>query len=422
MRNYKNFYFCNLDEIELDTDRKNLLAIAALEYLDFYIISSSETLLIDTARYVKNLTEVRPTCVLAPSDILQGTAENFLASACLGANTDARFFKFNLANSHTSEVTQVLANGFQDSQDFKISYIYETQGLHPVVKNTIESTCTQHNELTTLTARLLIGYSYLPDHLLRQKNSDSDLDGLQLHELKAFTSHLQANIKGFHSIEDNIKSLINYCSSLLFVCPSNASDLSNSHPSTALQNGFPCIYKVMSVFHYLAYELSMRKKLYNKAFMHIFRSLECYCSGAMFLDDAKIANHTTKNGTSKDVYIIGNNEKVRGFGRVFSGLGNYFKLGTDKDYNKCQFYLDLRNRFHYTHGDLKPSEHLVRDFSRAVARQILKVETAGKQTTFLWRDLYRQTKYQLMREPTETVRTSIFQALRTDKLSMFMVP
>lgn len=152
-------------------------------------------------------------------------------------------------------------------------YVRDIQHLHPIVKYTIEATCGEHNELSSHVSRLLIGYSFLSDILLRSKSLGTDLDGLQLHELKAFVDHIDSLKPKFSIFKHTIDTLISYCNSLLMVRPTNATDLSNTYPTAALQNGFPCVYKVMSVLHYLGYELSMQRQLYNKAFMHIFEPM-----------------------------------------------------------------------------------------------------------------------------------------------------
>ncbi|HEP8651911.1 TPA: hypothetical protein VDU35_004193 [Pseudomonas aeruginosa] len=420
MRSSEDIYFSILDGDTLDEDQRALLSAAVIEYGAFSIVSRSERLLMDVSQRVHTSTEIRPTCILVSGGALLATAENFLALAYPNDNVDRRFFKFDLNDASIEEITQLSDSGFFSDNENRVQYRLKLEGIHPIVRNLIDTTCTQHHELTSLISQLLIGYSFLPDSTLRKKSGDSDLNGLQLQELDAFISHLKNIAHGFISIKNEIDSIVNYCTTLLAVRPASAADLSNSHPSATLQNGFLCAYKVMSVLHYLSYELAMQRKLYNKAFMHIFRSYECYSSGALFLDNARIANHTTKHGTTRDVYIIGKNDKVRGFGQVFDCLGIYFKLTRDKNYQICKSYLKLRNRFHYTHGDLKPSESLVRDFSQAALRQILKLEKIGKQKTFQWKAVYRQTKQHLMASPSEMVRAAVARELQTDQLQMFM--
>jgi hypothetical protein len=298
-----------------------------------------------------------------------------------------------------------------------VHYAPGLNGLHPIVKHTVESACNQYNELRRLVCRLLIGYSFLPDHQLKNKSASSDLDGLQLHDLQAFSTHVAGLVPSFTLLQAEILGLLSYCNMLLAVRPGSTLAFTNTHATNEMQNGFPCVYKVMSVLHYLAYQIAMTRKLFSKAFMHIFRAYECYTSGALFLDNATIRLHP-KSGL--DTYLI-NNQRVVGFGQVFKGIGSYFKLEQNSDYLICKSYIELRNKFHYTHGDVKPSARLASEFSRAVVRQILRIEKAAHQQNFLWHDVYVQTRLHLMSDAREIVPNAVCRALQAHQLTPFMV-
>ena len=418
MRNCKDVFFSILDGDSLDPARKELLCAATLEYSEFLIVSGSRSLLADITQHIYAVVQIRPRCLLVPTSTVLATVEHFLVHADLPADADRRFIKFDLDTGLSEEVPQLRNADFTTNHESTTYYLHDTQHLHPIVKHTVEAACGQHSELSSHISRLLIGYSFLPDTLLRSKSLGTDFDGLQLHELKAFVDHMN-NLKPTFSIfKDEIDSLISYCNSLLMVCPANATDLSNTYPSAALQNGFPCVYKVMSVMHYLGYELSMRRQLYNKAFMHIFRAYECYTAGALFLHNATIANYTDKRGTFPDVYIL-DTKMILGFSPIYKSVGNHFSLQQTTDYTSCKFYIDLRNKFHYTHGDIKPSKVLVLEFARSVLRQILRIERIGNQQTFRWKDVYKQTKDKLLRDGSTEVAAAIIRHLGTHSLITF---
>lgn len=421
MRSYKDAYFSIVEEDTLDSDRRELLCAAVLEYENFMIVASCENLLVEVSRSIYAAVAIRPLCILASSNALLSTTEQFLDHAFLIFDADRRFFKVCLDSGDVQQAPQLRHTGFTTDTESKVRFAPGVQGLHPVVRNMVESACAQYDELADLICRLLIGYSFLPDTQLKGKSAGSDLDGLQLHELKAFIDHLNVVRPNFTLLCDDVTNLISHCTTLAGVCPGNAAVLSTTQASAALQNGFPCVYKVMSVFHYLAYQLSMRRKLYSKAFMHIFRAYECYTSGALFGTKAKIANYTSKSGTFSDVYLL-DNKRVSGFTAVFKNIGSRFNLLQNHDYQVCKFYIDLRNKFHYTHGDVKPSENLLTEFARSVVRQILKMEKSSNQQNFLWRDIYTQTREILVKDPQIVLPAAIHRSLQAHQLSAFMVP
>jgi hypothetical protein len=420
MKSFKDAYFAIVEGDVLAKDPRELLCAAVLEYQEFILVGHCELLLTDLSQYVNSVVATRPTCVLANSNALLLTVEHFLDHAYLHEDANRRFFKVCLDTGTVTLVPQVRDVSFITEKNQRIYYEPGLQGLHPVVKNIVETACAQYNELSRLVCRLLIGYSFLPDHQLKNKSSASDLDALQLHELRAFLGYLSGLMPNFTLLQEELTDLITHCNSLLAVCPGSASDLANVQATAALQNGFPCIYKVMSVLHYLAYQLAMEQGLFSKAFMHIFRAYECYTSGALFLDNATIRLHT-KSGISADAYMI-NNQRILGFTPVFKGIGSHFNLEQNTDYLTCKFYIDLRNKFHYTHGDVKPSARLVNEFARAVIRQILKIEKSANQQNFLWRDVYMQTRGHLMMNPQREVPEAIRRALQAHQLTSFMVP
>lgn len=420
MKSSKDTYFAVVEGDTLAPGPCELLSAAVLEYEEFILVGDSEGLLTDLSQYVHATIAARPICVLASSNALLLTVEHFLDHAYLNEDANRRFFKVCLGTGEVTLVPQVRDASFMTDADLRVYYEPGMQGLHPVVKSVVEAACAQHNEVSRLVCRLLIGYSFLPDQQLRSKSVASDLDALQLHELKAFLGHLAGLVPNLTLLQKELTDLINHCHTLLAVCPNNSSDLTNIQATAALQNGFPCIYKVMSVLHYLAYLLAIERNLFSKAFMHIFRAYECYTSGALFLDNATIRLHT-KNGISLDSYMI-KNQRILGFTPIFKGIGTYFNLVQNPDYITCKFYIDLRNKFHYTHGDIKPSASFTNDFARAVIRQILRIEKAANQQNFLWRDVYEQTRKHLIKDPQCEVPAAIRRALQAHQLTSFMVP
>lgn len=419
MTNCKDVFFSILDGDNLDLPRKELLCAATLEYSEFLIVSGSRSLLADLTQFIYAAVQIRPRCLLVPTSTVLATAEHFLVHAYLPADADRRFIKFDLDTGGSSEIPQLRSTDFITNHESMTRYVRDVQHLHPIVKYTIEATCGEHNELSSHVSRLLIGYSFLSDILLRSKSLGTDLDGLQLHELKAFVDHIDSLKPKFSIFKHTIDTLISYCNSLLMVRPTNATDLSNTYPTAALQNGFPCVYKVMSVLHYLGYELSMRRQLYNKAFMHIFRAYECYTAGSLFLHNATITNYTDKRGTFPDVYTL-DAKMVLGFSPIYKAVGKHFNLQHTTDYTSCKFYIDLRNKFHYTHGDIKPSKSLVLEFARSVLRQILRIEKVGNQRTFQWRDVYKQTKGKLLTDGRTEVAAAIIRHLGIQPLVTFV--
>ena len=410
MRNCNTVYFSILDCANADAALIELLCAATLEYSDFLIISNSRTLLIDTAEQIYNTVQIRPQGLLVPAGSVLATAEHFLKYSCRTTYTERCFVKFDPYTGLTSESIQFCSKDLTVDMHNSAYHYKNTNKFHPIVKHTIETACAEQNELNRHISQLLTGCSFLPDSFLKSKSLGTDFDGLQLHELKAFTDILITLKPNLRVLSTEVDDLIQYCNTLMAVRPITSTDLSNAYPTAALQNGFPCVYKVISIFHYLAYELSLRRQLYNKAFMHIFRTYECYASGALFLRNATIASYTTKKGTFPDSYIL-DGDRVFGFSSIYKGLGAHFNLTHNSDYSLCQLYIDLRNKFHYTHGDLKPSRHLTHQFARAIIKQILKIEKSEGQLNFRWIKVYRQTARMFLNDDHAKIANAIVRHL-----------
>ncbi|PYC25268.1 hypothetical protein DMX02_04205 [Pseudomonas jessenii] len=403
MRNSDIAYFCILEGDSVEAAQKELLCAAAVEYTDFLIISNSRELLIEVVHYIESNVQIRPRLLLVPSNSVLATAENFITYHYPAHNPNKLHLKFDVHTGILTESTQLRAEDFSTDQDNITYYLKDTHNLHPIVRHAVETACAERNELSRIVNQLLIGCSFLPDNIIKNKCAGTDFDGLQLQELSAFAEHLILLKPQLQMLKIETESIIQHCKSLLLVCPVTSTDLSDAYPTAALQNGFPCVYKVMSILHHIGYQLAMQRQLLNKAFMHTFRTYECYASGALFLRTATIASHTNKKGTFPDVYKL-NGEKVTGFTAIYKGIGAGFHLTNDSDYALCQFYIDLRNKFHYTHGDLKPSKILILQFAQAVVKQILKIEAAENQQTFRWEDVHQQTARILLGDyPTEVV-------------------
>lgn len=422
MMSCETVYFAVIEGSSLDLTLRDSLCVAVLEYQHFMLVGDCEALLVDLSRLCHTTVGIRPLCVLASEDAMLLTVEHFLAFAHPATSPPRNYLKVCLQEATVTTVPQLRDSGFSLNSDHCVVYTPGVQGLHPVVKHTVETACRQYTELSRLIARLLIGYSFLSDAQLRAKGASSDLDGLQLQELRGFLRHLNSLTPSLGLLQDEISGLVLFANTLLAVCPANAAALDNTHPTPALQNGFPCAYKVMSVFHYLAYELALQRELYNKAFMHIFRAYECYASGALFLNNATIApSLNKKKQVTLDSYLV-NNKRISGFGLVFDGIGAHFNLLQDNNYLTCKFHIELRNKFHYTHGDSKPSATLIAEFATAVVRQIDDIENAALQHNFLWRNIYNECKYHFCHLPQSIVPPAIRRALKSHQLAFFMVP
>ena len=413
-------YFSVLDGNTFDQSQREMLAAAVLEHQRFLIIASSAVLLADASNYVNQSVGVRPVSVLIPSGVLLATAENFLASTFpeIDAEIEKCFYRLCLKDGDIEKISQLKVDSFGLNSENHISCSTQVEYLHPIVKSKVQSVCAEYNEFNSLVIRLLNGYSFLSDSMLRSRCGDSDLDGLQLRELKAFNDYLSSVVGGFSVIQPDVQRVISYFNSLINVCPTNSTELSTTATGAAMQNGFPCVYKVMSVFHFLGYELSLQRKLYNKAFMHLFRSYECYSCGAMFLYGAEISDELKKGVLEKDIYKLGT-ARVFGFGTVFKAVGKEFNVLGDSDYQMCDFYLKLRNKFHYPHGDVKVSEGLLHEFSRSVIRQLLNLERRGNQKHFLWKRIYRDIKGTILADNKALAYDAILRELNINGLYQY---
>lgn len=375
-------------------------SIAAIEYKMYALLGTDLRVLREVSDYVYRHAGVRPVCIEYSRSALPDAVGHFLFR-CISGHC---YFRLELETGSLLPVVQLKENEFYVGADGLAGYSGSLMALDPILRHAVRSSCAEINELTSLVYTLLNGKSFLADEKLLAKYHDSDLAGLRLAEFGAFVDQLRCVSGSLEHISTHVTEVLTYCSSLLASSPASASDLQGG--GTCIQDGFPCVYKIMSIMHYLGFELSMERGLYNKAFMHLFRSLECYASGVLFLRNAEIGDKSTKSGVKKDCFLL-DGKTVSGFGAVIDGVGTQFGVGGNKHYQVCKFYVGLRNRFHYTHGDLKPSLGLTREFAHSVIRLILKLECVAQQRRFKWRVIFKGLKSALMPDRVQIVQRAV---------------
>lgn len=218
--------------------------------------------------------------------------------------------------------------------------------------------------------KFLIGESFSAESNIMGRLNSSDFDALKLTEVSSFVKYLEG--AGYYS--DIIKWKVDDCISLLkqlLLCVPNSPSQFQSSSNQYVQDSFPCVYKINSALNYCSYYIANKLNLFNKAFMHLFRVYEYYCSGALL---GKVADF----GQDENYYV--GKKKCLGFKLVYTNIPSVASsLSTNVKYLKMNDYIKFRNKFHYTHGDLKIKREILDDFYSVIHGQISILETEMNQ-------------------------------------------
>lgn len=373
-----------------------LVEICNMECQKFIIIAANKAIYDDLNSSIKDeLKNVIFSYVSSPTQL--GSIKN-LMNIMFGLYDDYFYYDLEKINDGYSKVKQFdfdVLDKLYVLDDKRIDLILND--LDPSISFFVKRLRNETNNFDADVGRFLIGESFLSDSNVIARINCSDFDAIRLSELSEFLNYLKVNKKNYNILQCNIDDAINVIQNYIVCSPQNASQFTSHASNNFIQDSFPCVYKINAVINYLAYEFSVNKKLYNKAFMHLFRTYEYYSSGALFSKgEASFGNAKRKGVIQQDCFLI-NNKSCSGFYPIYKGLLSPLpNLSSNADYIKIDDYISMRNRFHYTHGDLKIREKIVKDFSVTVLNQILFLEVALNQRRMLFNDIFVTIKNSLI--------------------------
>ncbi|GAA4493820.1 hypothetical protein [Pseudaeromonas paramecii] len=368
---------------EFSEDASEIVKICSMEYERFIMVAINEQICNEFISSLDcQLSNVSFFYFSGPK--ILGPIKNLMGVLC----GDADYYLIDLENinSAAQKIEQLDCRCFSEINRLNMGVINSTlECLDPNLVFFIKKTVNELINFQEEVGRFLIGESYFSDSIIMAKINSSDFDNIKLSELNEFLNHL-VNICGHYGTLSNYIDVAIQCFRYYMLCvPNNSAQLMHSVNSQYVQDSYPSLYKINSVINYLAYKTSMKKKLYNKAFMHLFRTYEYYTSGTLISRGKAMFGNANKKGmVHSDCYLV-NNKHCLGFYTVYKELAQAApNIANNNDYIKMDDYISMRNKFHYTHGDLKVRKDTVVGFESVVINQInfLEQELMQNRVTF----------------------------------------
>ncbi|WP_272660923.1 hypothetical protein [Providencia sp. PROV150] len=213
----------------------------------------------------------------------------------------------------------------------------------------------------------------------------TDFSSLSLSEVKKkffkLSNLKESNYSYVNDFIRNVRRYFNYSFLTIPQSPVNISSLSATNKYC--QDGFPLVFKVISVIHYYSAALCEMKKDYSLSFLHMVRAVECYIDGLLLMNNN--ASYTASNE-----YAV--NGKLRK-GATYklslaSQSNNNGQMLQQACYKNVLKYMEMRNKFFLTHGDIRVCENIISDFSSNVSDLISYIENHTMQINFRWVKAY----------------------------------
>lgn len=286
------------------------------------------------------------------------------------------YFYINISDTSIApeKIEQFDRGSFNELLNMNFDSINNVDGFldkfEPILRIALIRFSAEKKNYEEVIGRFLIGESFCSESYIMGRINCSDFDALKLTEISSFVTYLESVVNNSVIMKGRINDCIDYLKSLLFCVPSSPSQFQVSS-SRYIQDSFPCVYKINSAINYCSYQFAIKNKLLNKAFMHLFRVYEYYCSGALLGKKARF-------GQDDNYYV--DSKKCLGFNPVYKNIPAVASsLSLDSSYLEMQKFIYLRNKFHYTHGDLKVRKDILDCFYKIVYNQIDILEGALNQ-------------------------------------------
>ncbi|MEJ5069347.1 hypothetical protein WH292_15880 [Enterobacter sp. MYb186] len=397
MNSKKVIYFCKVKEYSDDTAL--LAAEAANKYLKLYIISYDSTIL---ERYQENIAP----CLDNGSDLYFYTinhtifprvindfisyiiTEEYDEINCIELESgecilceDLIGFINKTFHSHKSELTKKelldILKKFKFSDDVK----FEITKLYSIINNIrADVNC------------FFKGDSFFKKEVNYKRKDFSALDSLKIFELQELIHRMEKYRKTEYTLLNSILiSKINELKTYTNIIPSSVSQINERQSRNNYNHdGFPSVYKFISVIQFESALNCLSSDMSNLAFLHLIRALDVYIDGYLiFIEKASLGNYQYEN--KRNGKIINHNDVFLLNGRMTTGITNKInEMDEDLDIshiNSIKHLILLRNNLALTHGNVKVCHELCRDAAGIIKNTILKLEPKNQRGGFEWEGL-----------------------------------
>lgn len=367
---YDKLFFTHLEILSDDSIDK--LIQCAEKFQHFYVLTYnsdlyqtlSEILIGHQIIFVKIERDVWPGCINNIVSYYLLSEEYYYVDIF-----DSDLLVYQKTQISTSLIEEIINNNLTKT------FFYENYSDIPMeISRCIFDTKNESLNFVQMCDQLIYGATFEEKFNIESIINVTDFDMLNLKELQLFFDKIENEKVFYKNISKEIENVVANLKQLLIFIPRDPVQLCQENQNNEfIKNGFPVIYKIYSALNYAAYKRTNELNLNNKSFMHLFRTLEYYYSGltilsgrATFSNGFFVADITNRKGF----------QKISGFGSIFSFIKNTYGNINNETISK---FLKLRNKFHYTHGDVRISNNVIFDFEKIVLNVIHDYEIEQNQ-------------------------------------------
>lgn len=236
------------------------------------------------------------------------------------------------------------------------------------------------------------GDSFFNKEINYKRKDFTALDSLKMLELQELITRMEQYRKTEYALINNtltlkIKELKTYTN----IIPSSISQINERQSRNNYNHdGFPSIYKFISVIQFESALNCLSSNMSNLAFLHLIRSLDVYIDGYLiFIEKASLGNYQYED--RRNGKIIKYNDVFLLNGKMTTGITNKIHEidgCLDISYiTSLRRLILLRNNLVLTHGNVKVCRDLCRDAAGIIKNTILKLEPKNQRGGFEWEGL-----------------------------------
>jgi len=286
-------------------------------------------------------------------------------------------------NINISELLNNSCQGLKINNELNLN-VEAIKDIGGMIKNDIVTLRNIFNNILNNKLDFFIGKSNFSPVINLQNLAGSEFSSLALKEIKSKSYNFNSISTSGYDYIDNILKDIKKCIQNLFIAiPTSSTDILNTSVSSRYcQDGYPIVFKLMSIIHFFSSKIHEDIGNYNIAFLHIVRAVECFIDG--YLITKGIGSYNTL-----EEYVV-NGRPRKGAGYKFNQAGNYDSLLNEQSYVKIKNLIEMRNKFFLTHGDMRVCENIVTNFSKDLVDLISHIETNNHHVNFKWIVSYKE--------------------------------
>lgn len=363
---------------------ESLLVNAALyadEVSNYVLISNDSEDLEFWSKYIFDSTGVIITPFLLKNNAHLTVAHYFLKHMDFFKNKQIKYVDLkNCIITQNLDLLPFLSSLFINTQTCNISFL-NINAINEVVgkvKDEIIILNNIYNALVTAKLNLLIGESSFPPQTNYNNVTGNEFSSLMLKEIKNKSFEFNnINDSGYLHVENTLKKIRSYLQNIFISIPSSSRDITGRTASNKyIQDGFPLVFKILSVIHYYSAKVQELKGNYNISFLHYIRSVECFIDGYLIIK-------TVGGFNALDEFIVDGKTR-KGAGAKFTRAGDFDSLAMQPFFPIIDSLIKLRNKFFLTHGDMRVCDNIVSDFSRNISDLFSFIESNNQHINFKW--------------------------------------